>query len=542
MTSKVIKDLKALFFISLMGFKNKFLEAIKSPLKLVLGILKILLFSSFFIVPHFLKKGDTSINQSLDVNIYMPYIGGSLLILFSIIIFQSIRKAVKSYLPSNFNKADINIIFTSTIGKKTMYFYSFLRSFGINLFLLAIYVISIVAVAKAVKLPLLWGNVFYVAFGLFFFMIFMQSLDFFIYSFNKKFNKEKEIKYILILCMIFLLALFLRTWYYGERSLVGFLKAVGEAKFEWIPIIGWTKGLVSGLFCSSENLYIYLLLNGIIAILGTIFAVSLADDYYEDAQKFIDQIDDITAFASTGDYEGMNIDREENYIKKVRLSYEGKGAKAFLWKEILILIRKNENKGFKILWNLLLPCIGAVVAFIMRSKDALDIAMVLLFIGYVYAITAAEIKGIPYEMKHIYIYTLPGRVKDKMIWISIVPAVKSMLQFLTFILPFIFLKSMSGMNIFAVYVAFCSFTLVKSCEKIIKQVVAPDGDKNTFLAYIIGIVQLLFNIPGFIFAGLTYYFTKNWTYALLLFVPGEIIAAFIMIIISERLFKKVEFK
>ncbi len=542
MMSKVIRDLKALFFISLMGFKNKFLEAVKNPLKLVVGILKILLFSSFFIVPNLLKKGGKGINQSLNVEPYIPYIGGALLILFCVITFQGIRKAVKNYLPTNFNKADINIVFTSPISKKTMYFYSFIRSFGVNLFVLAMYVITTVVIAKAFKLPLLWGNAPYMAFGLFFFMIFMQSLSFFIYSFNKKFKKEKEIKFILILCTALLLALFLRTWYYGERSLIGFLKAVGGAKFEWIPVIGWTKGLVSGLFYSSENLYIYLLLNGIIAILGAVFAVSLADDYYEDAQKLIDQIDDITASASTGDFEGMNLDKKDNYTKKVRLSYEGKGAKAFLWKEILIFIRKSENKGLRMLWNLMFPCIGGIIAFFMRSKGATDIAVTLLFIGYMYAIIAAEIKGLPYEMKHIYIYTLPGRVKDKMVWVSAVSAVKSMLQYLIFILPFIFLNSISILQLFAVYVAFCSFVLVKSCEKIIKQVVAPDGDKNSFLAYIIGIAQLLFNIPGFLFAGLTYYFTRNWTYALLLFVPGEIIAAFVMIIISERLFKKVEFR
>ena len=56
------------------------------------------------------------------------------------------------------------------------------------------------------------------------------------------------------------------------------------------------------------------------------------------------------------------------------------------------------------LWNLMFPCIGGIIAFFMRSKGATDIAVTLLFIGYMYAIIAAEIKGLPYEMKHIYIH------------------------------------------------------------------------------------------------------------------------------------------
>lgn len=540
MINKALLDFKVLLYLSIMGLKNRFLEALKNPLKVAGAVLQILFLAAIFFLPYFLK-GEKN-NLIPDIRIYKPYFGGVFLAAFALIIFQSLRKAAKSYLPGSFNKADVNLLFTSLISKRTVYFYSFLRSFAAIALMLLIFSVIILAAAGSFRLPLLWGNTAYAIGGLFLFIIFIQSARFFIYSFNKKYKKEGLIKFVLFSLSIALLIWFLLTYFYSEKSLLGFINALDKVDFEWIPVIGWTKGLLTSLLYGSPNLIYYLILNALAAFMSTALSVIWADDYFEDAGEHLNRVDEIKDAALKGDYVPPDSDSNKTGTLKVKLSYEGMGARAFFWKELLILLRNSQGKKLSILWYLLFTFMGAVLAYALKDEKASFIALLSLLGGYMIALISMEIKGLSYEMKHIYFYTLPGSTKSKMLWISVIPFLKISAQYFLFLLPFVFFKNISLFQLASVYAAFCSFAAVKACEKLIKQIVMPDNSKNIILAYVMGIAQLLFNTPGLLFGGLAYFLTRNFALALLLFVPGEIISVFLMLIISEKLFNRAELR
>lgn len=534
MISKTRNDLKALLFIGITGVKNHLLEILRNPLRAAGFICQILIYFGIILSPFLLNKRNAG--PIVDIRICKPYIGGFLFLLLTLITFQSLMKAAKSYLPANFIKADENLVFPSPIKPRTMYFYSFLRSFGLDIFLLSIYTFLTVIISMANRLPILWKNAGYALAGLFLFMVFIQSIRFFIYSFNKRFHKEKAVQSIIYFCALLLLLLLLKTWLNSGRNLLSFVKAIDQNDFEWVPMIGWTKGLVSGLLTGSAWLTYYLLLNFLFALIGMSVSVVLADNYYEDAGEFLNRMELVRSSASRGDY-GM-----EYEAGKVRLSYHGTGAKAFLWKDLLIYIRKKEGKKFSILWNLLFLAAGSISAYFIRNEKTVSIILFIILAGYIIALISMEISGIPYEIKHVYFYTLPGNVKSKMFWIMIFPLTKLFMRILLFILPFLILKNISSLQVLAAYIAICSFGAVKSCEKIIEQVLIPDGSKNILVSYIIVIAQLLFHVPGFLLALLAYYFTKSISLTLIFFAPGEAISVFLIFMISERLFQKLELK
>jgi hypothetical protein len=271
-------------------------------------------------------------------------------------------------------------------------------------------------------------------------------------------------------------------------------------------------------------------------------SVVWANDYYEEVGEVLGKMDQMVASASRGDFDAMYNSGLESNNKEINLPFEGKREKAFLYKDLLIYMRKKQGKKLSILWNLLFTAAGIAIAYFTRNTGKSAAIYIMLFSGYMYSIVSMEIGGIAYEIKHVYFYILPGRVKNKIVWASMFPVLRAFVQLFLFVVPFMFVKNVHVTETLTAYIAICSFAVVKSCEKIIKIVILPDDNKNILFVYIMGIAQLLFNVPGFLFGGLTYYLTKNLSLALIAFVPGEIISILSMLMISEKLFKRVELK
>lgn len=535
MKYKIIKDLKALFFITYSSFKNQIIEIIQYPLKTMEKSFEILILLGIFI---FAAEADSKILE--NINNYSSYIGGGLLLVLTISTLKKLRIASNNYLPTYFSPADVNILFSSPIGKRTLYFYSILKGlFGI-VFALLFILIPLLMIAKGLGVPILWSNTGYFFIGLFFYIFFMQTASFFIYSFNKRFHKENIIRLIIYFLTIGIFIIFFKNYLSSEYNIHFFFETINNSIYEWIPIIGWTKGIYMGLFRPTPNLPYYMSLNALMALVSATLAVFWATDYYEEAQEQISIMKNTKILISKSDYDTY-INEEE--IKPINITFKGKGPKAFLWKEILLYKKRLQRNKLPLLWNLLFLVGGSILAYFIRNKPSYSILIIIGIVGYNMASILSESAswGLNYEMKHIFIYTLPGRIRDKIFYINLLPLTITFTKIILFVLPLLFLTNYSILDILSIYLAYCSMVVVKYFDKILFEIISPNRKNNILLNILFSLLDFILYLPSLLLSSLAYYFTKNIAITCILFTIGGTISVPIILYISEKFFNRIEF-
>jgi hypothetical protein len=555
MRADISHDLGTLLFISKASFKNRIKAILDNPFKTIISVIKWVFYFALVFSPLIIafvsrsSKKTSSFNNNIDFA--KPYIGGVLLILILFYVFYTLKKAVDDYKPTIFKAPDANLLFASPLNRRTVYLYAIMRAMVSNLMTAISLVCFFLIITISFRITLIPWAVPLAIIGLFSFGVFMQSFKFFINSLNKKLKSDKYSSFVFYLLLLAVIGCVLYKVSAVNHDIPSIISAFGSPSLEFIPFAGWTKGIVLGLVFPNPNIILFAALYFVCAAASFVLSVFWADNYYEDTITSLGETTEIVEATKKGRTDEL-LARSYRGKKQIKtdISISGTGAKSFLWKSLLIYKKNFISKPLSSLTGYLFFLIIGI-ALVLFTKESFESNFLLMVIIFSSSSVTANMSGINAELKHSYLFITPGKLRYKLFYTVIQPIIQFAIQFLLGFIPLLIAGKLNFAEFLFAYLAAVTMGALPISGGVIVTSIFPDDEalrKNPFMAMLKGFFILLYYIPGAIICGLsvliiyltTHAFT-SWI-AYLGFAVGNVITVFLMFIISESIFKRIEYK
>jgi hypothetical protein len=558
MKSNVLRDLNALLYINRMTFKNHVRQIFENPFKTVMSVLKWVFYFAIMFSPLLIQLATNSTKKSSQIQSGLstakPYVNGILLLLLLIFVFYSLKKAIDDYKPTIFRAADANLVFSSPLDRRTVYFFAVLRAMFGNLMSVVIIVCVFLTVTLSLRLSLVTWAIPLAVIGLFSFAVFMQSFKFFINSLNKKLKSDKLTTFVFYTFLLTVICVILYKVSLVNHDIPSIIASLGSPSLEYIPFAGWAKGLIIGLVYPNPHMVMLTVLYVLCAAASLVLSVFWADNYYEDTITCLGETGEIQEAAKKGRTDEIlaRVYRNKKQMKTT-VSVRGTGAKAFLWKSLLIY-----KKGFisrpvsNFLDYLFFLIVGITLAFLIKPEDNSELVVLLLTITFITSTIAGSVTNpIISELKHAYIFIAPGKLRYKLFYTVLQPIIKFAAQSLLAFVPMLIMGKLIAVDFIVAYLAAVTMGALPVSSGVIVTAVFPDDEamrKNPFMAMLRSFFMFVYYLPGGIVCALFVLFTWLLTHTmsmdagLLGFAAGNALAVFLMFIISGKIFSRIEYK
>ena len=542
--TNLFSQLSIMFKLDLMLWKNKIKDIFSHPIKAIGAIFKVLL--PFIIACWPLILSITKPKAKKSITLPMDIVGAALMAVILLIIFRSLYKAIEKYSPAEFTMADVSFLFTAPLNSRAIYFWAFLKSVWKALLAGIFMLFPPLMFLMVLNMKFDTSRILAVILGFALINIFTKSLDFFIYSISKKYKVGKAIEIIIYAMIGGTLCYFLVNLLNSTDKLAATLKILGGATFEKLPVVGWFKAIYISILPGTADPMVPLVKMFLLTVIIVAIAVYFATDYYEEALSSTEKITAITKASKTSNYQELESLAEKKKIKtfKVSTSWTLKGAFAFAWKDYIIKFRRS--KGFKglLFKYILYAAVGVGVGSAAKKNDYAEVVLLVgIFAFFFTTAILPYLGGLEFELKKSYVYLLPGRVREKILGINLLPTIELLTRNIFICVPIAILTRISIVQALMLWLYISVFQMVKLYTIIVIKVVMPFEDmKNIILVYLRMIIEALVFVPSAGLAVLFWYLTKNIEASLLVFSILGVGSIYLLLVISEKIFKNIELK
>lgn len=468
--------MKALSYLVLRKFKNRFLEIVKKPSQLILLIVFVLLigFTAF-------SSEITHYDEFRDINeLY------SAVMLLYTVVFVLVSKNGFSNGASIFSMADVNLLFVSPFKNTTVLFYGLLSQLGrsLTLGLFILYQSALVRSTYGVG----FSALVYILIGYGITVFLSQMLAMLIYSLTSSNDKNCLIAKIGFYSVIgvYVLLLIYKCIALGGVNLQNLVAVSGTTLLKSFPVSGMMSVLTEGMISADVKLILYGIAYAVLfcVVFYTIIYFT-AKDFYEDVLKSAE----VSFTAITARKEGKAQENTPRNVKVGKTGFKsGIGATA-LYEKHKIENRRSRTfmvSGVSIVFVLL----TAVYCYVMPEPIgifALNVYMLTIGVG-----TGRWAK----ELLQPYVYLIPEKNSKKLFNIlrEQFPsmAVESVLCFI----PVYLILKLSIAEIIGMIVARITFGFLFIGINLILQRLFGSSDKKLLVITVYFVFILLFSVPA----------------------------------------------
>lgn len=417
--------MNALIYLYKTTFKNKFKIALRRPITYFW-----LLFIVFYAVcvPISLKSG------LLDkLNLATPQGMVILVTIFSFwlspanIIAYSKRKGLL------FKKADSNFMFSTPISPKQILIFAHLKTLGVYLLC---NIIILVAGFIMFHLSALNMLLFFVA-SMILENILETSIMLMCYGSEKITEKQRKLTvaaaYAILICFA-LIAIGVGFKYgLSLNSAIYFLKCDA---IQMVPVVGWYIAVMRLIFLGPTTLNVICSCLYLICVLASLLlAINMkcTGNYFEDAEKFADDYEELKAKRTEGI--AASLGKKEKF-KKAKVTYQGGGGKAIFYKQLL---EYKKSKGFILdKTNLFLIVIGNIWIYFSLSEleqQPFKVLIMPLIMAYLVICTSTANGKWGREVKSPYTFLIPDTPFKKLWYATLMEHFKNLVYGILFAVP-----------------------------------------------------------------------------------------------------------
>lgn len=537
--TNIISDIKAIMYLKVMELKNNITEIFKHPIRAIIEVSKFVLPIMFALIPFIFntkKQGKVISMDSSSVNI----IGATIMLLVIIIFFMNLYKAVVKYYPTQYSTADVNFLFTSPMSSRTIYSFSIIKQISISFLGSLVIILPFYVILKSLNILISALGTVVTFSGIALFIIVIKTLNFFLYSISKRFNIAFFIESMVIILIASVILYFCISLYRSGNMINNAIVILSGKTFGLIPIIGWSRELIMGGFTGIISVSSLMKMSAFVIIMMFI-TIYFATDYYEEA---------IVSVERTASIKNKNLDEVETKstnkkkVKNVSITWDLKREYAFLWKELIINKRKSKGTTALVLKYVFFAVVGGIAGYLLRKQNYMNIILlVLIFSISLNSASNGFMAGVQYELKKSYIFLLPGKIKNKILAINMLPVIKIVLRNSVIIIFLIIFVKVTLLQFLSMLVLVNSFNLINLFTTIVIKVILPsENEKNILLVYVKAILEFIAIIPAIGIGVLVWYFSKEIEASIFVFGAASLLSIVGLLWISEALFKRVEFE
>ncbi|MCL2171065.1 MAG: putative ABC exporter domain-containing protein [Defluviitaleaceae bacterium] len=435
--------MNALWHIIIKSTKNKLLDLLKKPAKLILYLIVVAAISAYII---WSLVSDTFIAE------YPSPLGGLALILFGfvgIFVIMSVIQGTRNG-GAIFEMNDVSLLFVSPVSPRKVLLYGILRlvktSFFSGFFILF-------------QGGTLGGfgigpSGVWIAMGGYMSAILVLSIvSLAVYSFTNSNPRRKQgVKIALMLMVAPLLAIFainfLDYGYIGPA-----LDAVVESPFfTFFPIAGWTATGIVNIFAGYTAIGLaFLAGNLVFGGIITAYILLSNPDYYEDTLVATETAFEKLRAAEEGNLGGVI--GSERKVKVAKTGVGGAGASAMFYKHLRETFRTN-RLGFLSTFTLITIPAAIVLAFL-----DVELVMILQILMWIQLFAVGTGRGLQETYQH-YLYMIPESSFKKIIWSNMESIFKTMVQGALIFLPAGLILGANPLIILGCFAVFVLFTFM----------------------------------------------------------------------------------
>lgn len=406
--------MSSLVFLLTMSAKNRFLELLRKPAKLVLWIFVIAAIAGIFIMSIFTR-------QSTDSFLDIIWLKGFLFLLILIFVMIAIQKGLSNG-DVIFDMSDVNLLFVSPVNSRMILMYGIVRM--AKMAFLAGFFILFQSNSLSSGFGVGFHGVLLVLIGFILAVSLLQIISLLIYSTtNGKPARKLAVK--LVSVAVFLpLAVYTGIEVVHTGDLLPALEsALRSPLFAWTPVAGWAPegviALISGDIGNGLLFFGLLIMTGVLLIIYIAFS---NPDYYEDVLVATE-----TTFEKKRSLAEGQINMEAASMKKIKVTrtgIRGFGASAVFHKHLRESFRANRLG----LWGLpsVIMVAGAVlIALFIRNKGGILMLLQILMWTQIFLIGTG--RGLKELYSH-YIYMIPESSFRKIIWSNLEIALRVLVE------------------------------------------------------------------------------------------------------------------
>lgn len=476
-----------------------------------------------------------------EVDVALQNIIGVLTVLaLAYFLFQLYRASKKNI--TFFKMADVNLLFPAPVKPANILLYymgrSFLPALGGSLFFL---IYSGGQLAKDFDLDF-FGAVFLVlGFTFYFFLIF--PLRFLIYTLNTRFQILEVLRLGIFLVGLGMALVVIIPGLMAEKFWEGMFAWVASPWFDLVPIVGWSKGMMSyfvtgNWILSSSYLLLYILTYFTVVKL----VIRFSGYYYEDVLDATQSNEDRLEKAK-GKKEITEDTYSLNSKKQLALPEFGLGAKAIYWRNYVQSSRQDFHPLFGI-YSMGMVVLGIVFAGLSHFEwfvhQIFYIYLIFLLFFYFMAGFGRATIG---DLKKPWFILIPASWSSKFWNMIKLDLLQTLLFSLVLIVPSVFLAQFHwGLILFFPLGMIFSY-LIGLGLNLIPQIGLDEGwDRILIKPLMIGGISLFGLLPSLFIAILFFAISKQFVYGLAVGVLGLGAVAGLLLHVSLDILKRLEFK
>lgn len=542
--TNLLYQFKILIYLDLMLWRNKVKDIFSHPVKAIGAILKFLipmLIAFWPIIFSIIRP-----KNKIAVKLPMDIIGAVLMGIILITVFYSLYKSIEKYKPTEFTMSDVAFLFTAPLNSRVIYFGAFVKSTWKAILAGTFMIFPALMFLLMLNIKFNLTRILIAILGFVLINLFTKAIEFFIYSVARKYNANTIIEVIIYSMIGGTLCYFAANLINSKNVLKDALNILGGATFEKLPIVGWFKAIYIGMLPGTSDPFLPLVKMFLVTVLIVAIAVYFATDYYEEAMDSTERISAITKASKASNFQQLESLSTKKKVKTINVNtkWNLKGAFAFAWKDYIIKFRRNKGIKGLIIKQIMYAAFGIGIGSATKKNSFSEIVIFVgIFAFFFSSISLPYLGGLEFELKKSYIYLLPGRVREKILSINLLPTMELLLRNMFICIPIGILSGINILQTFMLWICISSFQMVKLYTIIVIKVVMPFEDmKNVLLVYLRMIIEALVFIPSAGIAILFSVLTKNTEGAMLIFTILAIGSIYLLLIVSEKLFKNIELK
>ena len=420
--------MSALLYVVRRSLRNAFLELLHHPGKLIayLFIIALMLFSGISAT----LSGEPE-NGFSDIRMLEGIYLGVLLLVTVPMLLHGLRSGANF-----FNMSDVNLLFVAPKSPKKILLYGLVRQMGSTL-LVCFFLLSYGGMAiSRFGIPVAMGVGLLVGLAAALFLV--QLLVMFIYSLvNGRQNRIRTAKYILYAVFLLILVYIGGSIYSRGLSMESAMAAISSPVLEYIPILGWIKGLLFACLAGDMlriGLFAALLLLGSVLVVFLFLRVDA--DYYEDVLENAENTYAMKEAAKSGDIDAaMKMSSPNRKIKVGNTGLKGgSGASAFFYKHLVEIRRRSRLIFLSGSSFLLIACCVGMGLIMRASGDDGDpispniVMMIAAMMGIYLQFFLNAAGEWTREMTKPYLYLVPASPFLKLVWASLTSLLKPLVD------------------------------------------------------------------------------------------------------------------
>ncbi|MDL2234923.1 putative ABC exporter domain-containing protein [Christensenellaceae bacterium OttesenSCG-928-L17] len=473
-------------------FKNRFLEVLKKPTRLIAYLLVIAALVFMLALPSRIPHNDTPSAP--------PYEGFAAILLaifyfiFTLSIFNGLKQGT-----SMFSMSDVNFLFPSPIPPRRVLLMGVLRQAGAMLYA-SFFLLFQYPNMRMNGLPITALIGLMLSYMLLGFVTNLLSALIYAYSSASE-NRRKYVQIVLLALVAVPLGAYLITAFDGADIMGSLARFFGHSAWQYLPLIGWARGLAMGITQGTWLIAaVYLALLSLAAG-GCLLVLRRSDmDYYEDVLLGAERANQTREDAQAGRVvERGDVSRR---VKREKGAMWGTGAWALTGR----VLREESRRG---LWIFDLNTIAAAgvpfmaIVFGMRGEMIEQAGVLPLFSIVAWMQMFLQLQtGFARELTFPSIYLVPARPFSKLCAIMVPQAAKAFLNGFLFAVAACVLHGFTIGNFLGGMFGYATLSLLLNAALLLTDRIL-GASKNRVLIMVIYIfINIFLVFPGIVIASI----------------------------------------